>query len=89
MGIYIHHLGSSDPVQHQQKGLSHSFQSHQQICSKLQGHLQSSTSHRKENLRPQNIITNLQKSHSDYEAIQLNQLVKYSNTGQSKNVKKI
>jgi len=41
--MYIHHLGSSDPVQHQQKGPSHSFQFHPQICSKLQGHLQSST----------------------------------------------
>ena len=41
--MYIHHLGSSDPVQHQQKGPSRSFQFHPQICSKLQGHLQSST----------------------------------------------
>lgn len=49
--IYIHHLGPSDPVQHQQKGPSHFFQFHQQICSKLQGHLQSGTGNRKEKLR--------------------------------------
>lgn len=45
--LYIHHLGPFDPVQHRQKGPSRSFQFHQQICSKLQGHLQSSSGHRR------------------------------------------
>jgi len=86
--VYIHHLGSSDPVQHQQKGLSHSFQFHQQICSKLQGHLQSNTSCRKEKLRSQKIITNYQPTersdfpYTKFEAIQACQLVKESETGQ-------